>query len=118
MPTVERYKNLHEELPKLQEVLLHSIQSDILEIRKIDKACDKFAKVIAKRPALKDAEYVIYSKYVKKSEHRFEKFVFVDPNGSMVGHVSGQEIELYGMVGQCLNLSLSPEYLQEHYDVQ
>jgi hypothetical protein len=114
MQTVERYKNIHEELPKLQEVLLHSIQSDILEIKKIDKGCDKFSKVMVHKPALQDAEYVIFSKYVKKSEHRFEKFVFVDAEGKMLGHISGQEIELYGMIGACLNLALSEEYQMVH----
>jgi hypothetical protein len=40
-------------------------------------------------------------------------FVFIDPQGEIVRHVSGREMELYGLLEPCANLHVSQEYLKE-----
>lgn len=109
MSVVEKYKNLDVELPKLPKVLLNTIQSDVLEIKSVDKACEKYLDACTKIPDLKDAYFVIYSKYIKKSDHKYEQFIFIDEEGAEVCHVSGQQMELYGILS-CTNLSYNEEY--------
>ena len=110
MNTVAKYENIENELPKLQKVLLDAIQSDFLEIKGVEKTCEKYLGACEAKPELKDAHFVVYSKYVKKSDHRYEKFIFLDKEGHEICNVSGQEMALYGLLGPCLNLSLSKEY--------
>ncbi len=110
MSGVEKYDNIESELPNLPKVLLNTIQSDVLEIRSIDKGCDKYKKACGEVPELNDAEYVVYSKYMDKSNHKFEKFIFLGKEGEELFDVSGQKMELYGLL-TCSNLSLSEEYL-------
>jgi len=110
MNTVEKYKNIQNELPRLQKVLLDAIQSDFLEIQGVEKTCEKYGDACEKVPELKNAHFVVYSKFVKKSDHRFEKFIFLDETGHEICNVSGQDMELYGLLGPCMNLSLSEEY--------
>lgn len=109
MNSVAKYDNIEEELPKLPKVLLNTIQSDVLEIKRIDKSCGKYVDACSNIPDLSGAEYVVYSKYMDKSNHRYEKFIFLDKDGAEVCDVSGQNMELYGLL-TCTSLSLSDEY--------
>ena len=110
MSTIHKYENIQNELPKLQPVLLDAIQSDFLEIQSVQKDCEKYQKACHEIENLDKADFVIFSKYIKKSEHRYEKFIFVNKEGEEVCHVSGQEMELYGLLSPCMNLELSKEY--------
>lgn len=96
-----KYKNLEEKLPKLWKVLISSLQTDFLEIKKIDKSCEKFQKLTKEHPELKDSVYVIFSKYIKREDHQYETFVFIAEDGETLSHVSGREIALYGMLEGC-----------------
>ncbi|MCF6309605.1 MAG: hypothetical protein L3J19_03890 [Sulfurimonas sp.] len=109
MSSVNKYKNIENELPKLPTVLLNTIQSDVLEIRMVDKTCEKYINACAKIHKLKDASYVVYSKYIDKNNHPYEKFIFLAEDGEELFDVSGVEMELYGLL-RCTNLSLSEEY--------
>lgn len=109
MNSVAKYSNIEEILPKLPKVLLNTIQSDVLEIKSIDKNCTKFIDACSKFPELKNADFVVYSKYMEKSNHKYEKFIFLDKDGAEVYDLSGQNLELYGLLA-CTNLSLNEEY--------
>ncbi|MCW8894310.1 MAG: hypothetical protein OQK48_04750 [Sulfurimonas sp.] len=109
MNSVEKYENIEEVLPKLPKILLNTIQSDVLEIRKVNKLCKKYLSVCDKKPDIKNAVFVVYSKYIKKSDHSFEKFVFLDEQGAEICHVSGIEMDLYGLL-ECTKLELTEEY--------
>ncbi len=110
MQNVDKYKDIEEKLPNLQPILLDAIQSDFLEIQSIDRTCDKYQAASAKIPELEGAYYVVYSKYIKKSDHRYEKFIFLDQTGHEVCNVSGQDMELYGLFNSCMSLSLNEAY--------
>lgn len=110
MGRVIKYENLQSELPKLPPVLLNTIQSECLEIRSLEKDCQKYVQASSNIPALADAYYVVYSKYITKENHKYEKFIFLDEDGAEVCDVSGSEMELYGILHACDNLSLSEEY--------
>ncbi len=107
---VDKYSNLEETLPQLQTVLLQSIQSEFLEIQKLDKACMKFKTLLEKKPELTKAVYVIFSRFIKKNEHKYETFVFLDDQGDTVANVSGRELELFGIMEPCINLNISEEF--------
>jgi hypothetical protein len=109
MSSVNKYDNIEKELPKLPEVLLNTIQSDVLEIKSIDKICNKYLSACDKIPKLKDATYVVYSKYMKKSNHEYEKFIFLSEDGAEICDVSGHDMDLHGLL-TCNNLSVSQEY--------
>jgi hypothetical protein len=109
-----KYENIEKELPKLPKVLLNTIQSECLEIRSVQKTCDKFIKACNAIPALKDAKYVVFSKYIDKVNHPYEKFLFLNGEGEEVCDVSGSEMELHGILHSCDNLALSEEYIQSH----
>ena len=109
MESVAKYNNIEEMLPKLPKVLLNTIQSDILEIKSLDKSCTKFIDACSKFPKLNSAEFVVYSKYMDKSNHEYEKFIFLDKDGAEVYDVSGHDLELYGLLA-CTSLSLNEEY--------
>ncbi|MDF1880840.1 hypothetical protein JHD50_05890 [Sulfurimonas sp. MAG313] len=110
MNNVNKYANIQNELPKLQKVLLDAIQSEFLEIQSVKKQCEKYPGACEKIDGLEKAYFVVYSKYVKKADHRFERFIFLDETGHEVCDVSGQEMELYGLLAPCMNLELSKEY--------
>jgi len=110
MHNINKYTNLQEKLPNLQPVLLDAIQTEFLEVQCIDRSCDKFLAACEKVPAMSTAYWVVYSKYIKKSDHRYEKFIFLDETGHEVADVSGQEMELYGLFSSCMSLELSKEY--------
>jgi hypothetical protein len=40
-------------------------------------------------------------------------FVFIDGEGNIVRHVTGAEMELYGLLGSCSNLHISEEYIEK-----
>ncbi len=115
MHSVAKYANIEEMLPKLPKVLLNTIQSDVLEIKSLDKSCVKYIDACSKFPELNNAEFVVYSKYMDKSNHKYEKFIFLDKDGAEICDVSGQNFDLYGLL-TCTSLSLSEEYAacQEH----
>lgn len=110
MSAILKYENIRDQLPKLQKVLLDAIQSDFLEIQRVQKDCEKYQKACKEIENLDKAYFVIYSKYIKKSEHRYEKFIFVNKEGEEVCNVSGQEMELYGLLSPCVSLELTEEY--------
>lgn len=110
---IEKYDNLKEVIPNLMPVLRDAIQSEFLEIKKIDKKCQKFIATCEHFPELKKAEYVIFSQHIKKNEHKYEMFVFIDAKGNMVRHITGAEMELYGLLGSCTNLHVSEEYVEK-----
>ncbi len=112
MHGIEKYDNLKEVMPKLQEVLAEAIQSEFLEIKKINKECEKFIATCEQFPELKQAEYVIFSQYIKKNEHKNEIFVFIDAEGGIVRYVTGRDMELYGLLDSCSNLHLSEEFVE------
>lgn len=112
MHNIEKYDNLKDVIPKLQPVLVEAIQSEFLEIKKIDKECEKYIASCDKMPELKNAEYVIFSHHIKKNEHKYEVFVFIDGDGTIVRHVTGREMELYGLLGSCSNLHVSDEFVE------
>lgn len=109
MSNIDKYSNIKEELPKLPVVLLNTIQSDVLEIKRIDKECEKYIKTCSKIPEFKNAFYVVYSKYVDRDNHKYEKFIFLSNDGEELFDVSGAEIELHGLLA-CTNLEFTPEY--------
>ncbi|MEJ2468802.1 MAG: hypothetical protein P8Y65_03970 [Campylobacterales bacterium] len=100
----EKYSNLDDALPGLTCVLKDAIQAEMLEIKKVDKMCSKFLKAQQEHPVLSDAEFVVYSPYVRKADHPFEHFVFLDRSGKSLCHISGTEMELYGLLDPCTNL--------------
>lgn len=113
MKGIEKYDNLREVIPRLQEVLVEAIQSEFLEIKKINKECEKYIASCSQMPELQKAEYVIFSQHIKKNEHKYEMFVFIDAQGNIVRHVSGREMELYGLLNSCTDLHISEEYIEE-----
>ena len=115
MNRVDKYAHLNIELPELPIVLLNTIQSEFLEIKGVNKDCDKFKEACKKFPVLKDAFYVVYSSYVKKSEHEYEKFVFLDEKGKELCDLGGRDFDLYGLL-LCVNIPLTEEYVAQHND--
>lgn len=113
MRGIEKYDNLKEVMPNLIPVLRDAIQSEFLEIKKIDKECEKFIATCEQFPELKRAEYVIFSHHIKKNEHKYEIFVFIDGEGNTVRHITGADMELYGLLGSCSNLHVSEEYIEK-----
>jgi len=109
MSGVSKYSNIEIELPKLPEVLLNTIQSDVLEIKSLDKGCVKYIETCSKISELKDAYYVVFSKYIDKENHKYEKFIFLGKEGEELFDVSGAEIELYGLLS-CTDLHYTDEY--------
>lgn len=110
---IEKYDNLKDVIPNLIPVLRDAIQSEFLEIKKINKECEKFIASCEHFPELEKAEYVIFSHHIKKNEHKYEMFVFIDGEGNVVRHISGAEMELYGLLNACTNLHVSDEYVEK-----
>jgi len=110
---IEKYANLKDVMPNLMPVLRDAIQSEFLEIKKINRECEKFIATCGNFPELNEAEYVIFSHHMKKNEHKYEIFVFIDGKGKTVRHLTGREMELYGLLDSCSNLHLSEEYIEK-----
>lgn len=113
MREIEKYLNIKEKLPKLAEILLNTIQSDVLELKKIDKTCDKYLKLCSKIVEIEEAHYVVFSKYVDKANHKYEKFIFLDIVGEELFDVSGLETDLYGMI-TFVDIDITEEYKAEY----
>ncbi len=112
MKDILKYSNIKEELPKLPDVLLNTIQSDVLEIKSVNEECEKYLEACSKIPELKEAKYVVFSKYIDKANHKYEKFIFLGKDGKELFDVSGAEMELYGLL-TCTNLNYTDEYKAE-----
>lgn len=110
---IEKYNNLKEVMPNLMPVLRDAIQCEFLEIKKINKECEKYIASCDNIPELAKAEYVIFSQHIKKNEHKYEIFVFIDREGNIIRHVTGAEMELYGLLDSCTNLQISKEYTEK-----
>ena len=110
MQEISKYLNLHEVVPKLPAVLLHSIQDDCLEIREVNTEAEKFQSILERFSVLKDAKYVIFSKFIKKCEHQHEMFIFLNHEGVAVKHISGRELALYGIIKPCSEIKISEEF--------
>lgn len=102
-----KYSNIDAVLPNLTSVLKEAIQSETLEIKVVDKMCSKFLKALQNHPELHNAEFVVYSPYIRKADHPFEHFVFLDQEGRSLNHISGTEMELYGLLEPCTKLERS-----------
>lgn len=113
MHGIEKYDNLKDVMPNLLPVLRDAIQSEFLEIKKINKECEKYIATCENFPELQKAGYVIFSHHIKKNEHKHEIFVFIDEKGNTVKHLTGREMELYGLLDSCSNLHLSEEYIEQ-----
>ena len=108
--SVPKYINIDERFPELTRVLRDSIQSEFLEIRHINKSCEKFKEMSEKITDLQRCAFVIFSKYIKKGDHKHETFAFIDDKGKTVCHVTGRELELYGMLEGCYDLEVNDEF--------
>lgn len=109
MSGIMKYSNIEDELPKLPKVLLNTIQSDVLEIKSINKTCIKCLEACSKIPELEDAYYVVFSKYIDKENHKYEKFIFLAKDGEELFNVSGVEMDLYGLI-TCTQLDYTEAY--------
>jgi len=109
----KKYRNLDETLPELNEVLKDAIQSDKLEISHIDKQCSKFLEASKLHPELAGAEFVVYAPHMRKVDHPFEHFAFLDGRGQSICHISGTEMELYGLLEPCTRLKKSEAFAHE-----
>jgi hypothetical protein len=106
----QKFENLEEELTDLQSVLKNSLQKEVLDIKQLNKKSKKFHDVSEQFPLLKDAEYVVYSKFMSKEFHDQESFIFIDKTGHTVCTLSGRDLELYEMLQECQNLRESQGY--------
>ena len=111
MQEISKYINLQEVVPKLPAVLLQSIQADCLEIREVDTSSEKFQGILERFETLKDARYVIFSKFIKKCEHPHEMFIFLNHEGVAVKHISGRDLALYGIIKPCSEIKVSEDFI-------
>ena len=110
----EKYVNIDEALPELNNVLRDAIQSDVLEIKRVDKLCEKYHDAMQEHPHLGEAEFVVFSPYIRECDHPFEHFIFLDGSGKCICHVSGTALELSGICEACTDLRKSGDYLKAH----
>lgn len=112
MKTLLKYENIEQELPYLVPVLKQALQTDMLYIKKLNKACERYIQECCHAYALNDAHYVIYSPYIKEIDHQRELFVFLDEKGKTICHIGGNTLDIGGLIQTCENLKLSDEYKQ------
>ena len=110
MNTVEKYINIEDELPNLLKVLKEAIQSEFLEIKCVDNTCDTYKSECVRCDIMQEAKYVVFSPHVKKADHKYEQFIFLDDTGCSLCHAGGKDFELYGMLKPCINLEVTKEY--------
>lgn len=110
----DKYSNIDDAFPRLNSVLKNAIQSDVLDIKRVDKLCSKYLTLMQEHPHLGEAEFVVFSPYVRECDHPFEHFIFLDGSGRCICHVSGTELDLTGICEACTNLKMTGEYLKEH----
>ena len=111
----KKYSNIDVILPDLGSVLKDAIQSEVLEIKMVDKGSMKFLNASKEHPTLEKAEFVVFSPHIRKCDHPFEHFVFLDKSGKSVCHVSGSEMELYGLLEECNGLRTTPDFQRAHF---
>lgn len=111
---MNKYTNIEQEFPRLPHVLIEAIQQEVLEIKVVDCSCEKFLSACGVYPELEAASHVVYSPFIKRAEHPYETFVFINAFGDIVCHINGSEMELYGLLKPCMNLALSQEYVNSH----
>ena len=102
--------SIENELPNLLKVLKEAIQSDFLDIKLVDNSCDKYKSECSRCIVMEGAKYVVFSPYVKKEDHKYEQFIFLDETGKTLCHAGGKDFELYGMLKPCINLEMTEEY--------
>ena len=110
----DKYSNIETALPNLANVLKEALQSDVLDIKKVDKLCTKYHTVMQEHPHLGEAEFVVFSPFVRECDHPFEHFIFLDQSGKCICHISGTELDLEGICKACTTLKVSGDYLKEH----
>lgn len=110
MKTLMKYVNIDKELPNLMPVLKEALQTDMLYIKKVNKACEKYIEECQQVSVLTDTHYIIYSPYVKEADHGREHFVFLDETGKTICHIGGSHFEIGGLIEPCKNLKLSDDY--------
>jgi len=113
MDKILKYENLKDRFPYLQDGLINSIQNELLEIKKIKCTCETFKEACLCHPQLKYADCVIYSPYIDKKNHEYETFIFIDSKGKILEHISGREMELYGMLEAVNELFVNRDYIIE-----
>lgn len=104
-----KYKDIQERLPALSKPLLDAIQTEFLEIKQVDRSCEKFQLISSKIPELQESKYVVFSKFMRKEDRALETYVFLDKTGQTLHHVSGRELELHGLLEGC-DLELNDEF--------
>lgn len=110
MKTLMKYVNIEKELPNLTPVLKEALQTDTLYIKKVDRECEHYLKECEQVCVLTDTHYIIYSPYIKETDHAREHFVFLDETGKTICHIGGNSIEIGGLITPCRNLKLSDAY--------
>ena len=95
-----KYIDIQHKLHRIDKTLAQSLNEKRLDIAELNRACEKFKKLLEHRPSLKNASYVVYSKYMT-THHNEEIFVFLDNKGDTVDNVHGYEFTLYGMIKLC-----------------
>ena len=110
MNTIEKYINIEDELPNLLKVLKEAIQSEFLEIKCVDNTCDTYKSECKRCDIMQEAKYVVFSPHVKKADHKYEQFIFLDDTGCSLCHAGGKDFELYGMLKPCINLEVTEKY--------
>jgi len=101
---VPKYHNIDDVFPALTTVLKEAIQNEALEIRSVDKHCTKFLDILESHPEIAEAEFVVFSPHIRKNDQPFEHFVFLGSDGKKICHMSGREMQLYGLLEPCTNL--------------
>ena len=110
MKTLIKYLNIDNELPHLTPVLKEALQTDILYIKKVNKECEQYLKECEQVSVLNDTHYIVYSPYMKESDHEREYFVFLNETGKTLCHIGGKAFEIGGLIEPCKNLKLSDAY--------
>ncbi len=112
MKTLIKYVNIEKELPDLTPVLKEALQTDVLYIKKVDKECEHYRKECLHVDLLTQTHYIVYSPYVKASDHEREHFVLLNETGRTICHIGGKNVEISGLIQPCKNLKLSDTYKQ------
>ncbi len=110
MKTLIKYVNIEKELPHLTPVLKEALQNDTLYIKKVNKECAHYLQECEEVHVLTDTHYIIYSPYIKETDHSREHFVFLNETGKTICYIGGNNIEIGGLIEPCKNLKLSEAY--------
>ena len=105
---IEKYTNIKDVIPKLNDTLIVSIQHDVLEIKTLLKNSHKFHDI--EGHDLEKAHYVIFSKHIPKQLHNCEMFIFTDITGQMLLTKNGCDLDLYDMIENIKELKISEDF--------